>query len=179
MNVTSYNQQLIRGASENNANATGLKSVRNRSKQQRTNSADTTTPKRRKTDKVQISKTGASLAKTSTTGIQQKTFHAEKSDLISQTAIQHVIDSEMTMEEKLKDNKAKRQKLHALKNSVENHSNPGTNTGETGKITDSATNFSEYIMPSQNHGIDSVMSKYKEAQNFMAQMDSQSINSTA
>jgi hypothetical protein len=179
MNVTGYNQQLIRGASENNVNATGLKSVKNRTKQQRANSGGTTTPSRRKTDKVQISKTGASLATASTTGIQQKTAHSEKSDLISQTAIQHVVDSEMATEEQGKDHKATRQKQSIFKNSVENHSNPGANTGETGKMANSATNFSEYLMPSQNHGIDSVMSKYKEAQDFMAQMDSQSINSTA
>jgi hypothetical protein len=179
MNVTGYNQQLTRGASENNVNATGVKSVKNRSKQQRTNSAGTTTPSRRKTDKVQISKTGAALARASTAGIQQKTAHDEKSDLISQTAIQNVIDSEMTAEEKQKGNKATRQKQGIFKNSVENHINTGTRTGETSKITNSATNYSEYLMPSQNHGIDSVMSKYKEAQDFMAQMDSQSINSTA
>lgn len=179
MNVTGYNQQLTRGASENNVNATGVKSVKNRSKQQRTNSAGTTTPSRRKTDKIQISKTGESLATISEAGIQQNTAHVENRELILQTVLQHVIDSEMTTEEEIKNYKAKEQKQHAFKNSVENHSNAGAGTGETSKITNSVTNYSEYLMPSQNHGIDSVISKYKEAQHFMAQMESQSINSTA
>ncbi len=175
MNVASYNQQLIRGASESNVIATGLKSVKNRTKQQRTNSADTTTPKRRKTDKVQISKTGAALARASTAEAKKEAAHATKRE----TVIQHIVGSEVTTEEKRKSHKATRQRQSIFKNSVENHSNPGANNEKTSKITNSATNFSEYLMPSQNHGIDRVMSKYKEAQGFMAQISSESINSIA
>lgn len=178
MNVTNYNHQLIRGASENSVNATVLKSVKNRSKQQTTNSANTTTPSRRKTDRIQISKTGESLATISEAEIQQNTAHVENRELILQTVLQHVIDSEMTTEEEIKNYNTKEQKQQPFKNSVINNSNTGTKTGKT-NVSNSTTNFSEFSMPSQDNRINSVISKYKAAQNFMAQMESQSINSTA
>ncbi len=61
----SDSQQLIRIVSENAVNITGLKSVKDRTKQQKTNSTGTTTQSERKADTVQISKTGAVLAITS------------------------------------------------------------------------------------------------------------------
>ncbi len=46
----SDSQHLIRIASENAVNTTGLKSVKDRTKQQETNSTDTTTQSERKAD---------------------------------------------------------------------------------------------------------------------------------
>ena len=118
MNVTSDSQQLVRGASENAVNTTGLKSVKDRTKQQKTNSTGTTTPSARKTDTVQISKIGAELSRASSASI-------------------------------------------------------GINSMEP------STDQSSEDRRISSGGIESVMARYKEAQNFMAQIESGSINSTA
>ena len=114
----SDSQQLIRIASENAVNTTGLKSIKDRTKQQKTNSTGTTTQSERKADTVQISKTGAALAIASSTTI-------------------------------------------------------GINS-----IVPSTDKRSEYKRISYE-GIESVMVRYKEAQNFMAQIESESIDRTA
>jgi len=118
MNITSDNQRLIRSASENNVNATGLKSVKDRTKQQKINSTGTTTQSERKTDTVQISNIGAELSRASS----------------ATTGINSIVASV--------DERAEKKKISA-------------------------------------GGIESVMARYKEAQNFMAQIASESINSTA
>lgn len=118
MNVTSDSHQLIRSASESTVNTTGLKSVKDRTKDQKTNSTGAATPSERKTDTVQISKIGAELSRASSAG------------------------------------------------SVINSMEPSTDmSAEDRKIS--------------SGGIESVMARYKEAQNFMAQISSESINSTA
>lgn len=118
MNVTSDSQQLIKSASESAVNTTGLKSVKDRTKQQRTNSTGTATQSERKTDTVQISKIGAELSRASSA------------------------DSSINSMESSTDKSAEDKRI-------------------------------------SSGGIESVMARYKEAQNFMAQISSESINSTA
>ncbi len=118
MNITSDNQQLIRSAPENTVNTTGLKSAKDHTKPQKTNNVGTATQSERKTDTVQISKTGAELSRLSSTTSGNDSMEPS---------------TDMRSEEK------------------------GISSG----------------------GIESVMARYKEAQNFMAQIESGSINSTA
>ncbi len=118
MNVTSDSHQLIRSASESAVNTTGLKSVKDRTKQQETNSTGTATQSVRKTDTVQISKMGAELSRASS-------------------------------------------------------ADSGINSME------SSTDKSAEDRRISSGGIESVMARYKEAQNFMAHISSESINSTA
>ena len=115
MNITSANQQLTKSASENAVNTTGLKSIKDRTKEQKLNRTGTTTQPGRKSDSVQISKTGAELSRAS---------------------------------------------------SGNGSMNPATDVRSEERRVSTG-------------GIESVMARYKEAQNFMAQIDSGSINSTA
>ncbi len=115
MNVTNDSQQLTRSTPESAVNATGLKSVNDRAKEQKINRTDTTTQSERKTDTVQISKTGAELSRVSSGTDSMK---------------------------------------------------PSTDVRSEEKKISSG-------------GIESVMARYKEAQNFMAQIESGSLNSTA
>ena len=118
MNVTSDSQQLVRSASENTVNTTGLKPVKDRTKQLKTNSTGAATQSERKTDTVQISKTGAELSRASST------------------------------------------------------------TNDTDSI-ESYTDTRSEDKRAAAGGIESVMARYKEAQNFMAQIASGSIDGTA
>jgi hypothetical protein len=116
MKITRDSQQLIRSTSDNAVDTVGLMPVKDLIKQQKTNSAVTTTRSERKTDTVQISKMGAELSSASSTDID------------------------------------------SMKPSMDKRS-------EVKRIS--------------SGGIESVMARYKEAQNFMAQIESESINSTA
>ena len=115
MNITSANQQLTKSASENAVNTTGLKSIKDRTKEQKLNRTGTTNQPGRKSDSVQISKTGAELSRASS---------------------------------------------------------------DNGSMNPAIDVRSEERRVSSG-GIESVMARYKDAQNFMAQIDSGSINSTA
>ncbi len=117
MNVTSDNQPLIRSAPENTVNTTDLKSVKDHTKQQKTNKSDTDALSARKSDTVYISKAGAELSRTSS--------NASGNDSMEPS-------TDMMLEEK--------------------------------RLS--------------SGGIESVMARYREAQNFLAQIDSGSINST-
>lgn len=118
MNVTSDSQPLVRGASENAVNTTGLKSVKDRTKEQKINRTGTSTQSESKSDTVQISKTGTELSRASSA--------ASGNDSMK----------------------------------------PSTDVRSEERRVSSG-------------GIESVMARYKEAQNFMAQIESESINSTA
>ncbi len=119
MNVISDSQQLIKSTPEHTVNTTDLKSVNDRTKQQIiNNNVGAATQTERKTDTVQISKTGAELSRESSTTSGNDSME---------------LSADVRSEEK--------------------------------RIS--------------SGGIESVMTRYKEAQNFMAQIESGSINSTA
>ncbi len=118
MNVTSDSQQLTRSTSEITFNTTGLKPVKDQTKQQKKDSVGTANQPERQPDTVQISKAGAELSRASSATSGNDSMEPS---------------TDMMSEEK--------------------------------KIS--------------SGGIESVMARYREAQNFMAQVESGSINSTA
>ncbi len=118
MNAISDNQQLIRSASEHIISTTNQNTVRDLTKQQKTNNVSAITPIERKTDTVQISQAGSELSRASST------------------------------------------------------------TSGNGSAKPSTDMRSEEKRMSSG-GIEKVMAKYKEAQSFMEQIASGSINSTA
>ncbi len=118
MNAISDSQQLIRSASEYIINTTDQNPVKGLAKQQKTNNVGAITPIERKTDTVQISKSGSELSRASS--------------------------------------------ATSGNDSVE----PSTDMRSEEKRMSSG-------------GIENVMARYKEAQNFMEQIASGSINSTA